>query len=219
LLKVGSGSYAGNSANPSSLHDVFARVGGPTNNLTEEVSARTMIEVNSGNVIIDDTWLWRADHDVSGLVRDQRNPVDSGIVVNGDNVTAYGLAAEHTLGHMVDWKGNNGQTYFYQSEFPYDVDQAWLAKGFAGYNVDSSVTNHEAYGIGVYSYFRDYDVTAISGIKAPEVSGVKFTDSIAVFLNGNGGIQHVINNDGDAVYNGHGQSWDCSYSNASLFLQ
>lgn len=81
------------------------------------------------------------------------------------------------------------------------------------------MTNHDAYGIGVYSFFRDYDVTVVSGIKAPEVSGVNFTDSISVFLNGNGGIQHVINNDGDAVYNGHGQSWDCSNSASSLFLQ
>jgi len=35
LLKVGSGNYAGDASNPVSLHDMFARVGGPSNNLTE----------------------------------------------------------------------------------------------------------------------------------------------------------------------------------------
>lgn len=104
---------------------MFARVGGPTSNLTEQVSVRTMVEVNTGHVVIDDTWFWRADHDIDGLVKDQRNPVDNGIVVNGDDVTVYGLACEHTLGDMAYWAGNNGKTYFYQSEFPYDVDEAW----------------------------------------------------------------------------------------------
>ncbi len=49
------------------------------------------------------------------------NPVATGIQVNGDNVIAYGLAVEHTLGNMVEWNGNQGRVYFYQSEYPYDV--------------------------------------------------------------------------------------------------
>lgn len=84
-----------------------------------------MIQINSGNVIIDDTWLWRADHSVSGSVKDKRNPVATGLQVNGDNVTGYGLASEHTLGNLLEWNGENGKTYFYQSEYPYDVDQAY----------------------------------------------------------------------------------------------
>eukprot|EP00351_Strombidinopsis_sp_SopsisLIS2011_P000243 CAMPEP_0116884062 /NCGR_PEP_ID=MMETSP0463-20121206/16781_1 /TAXON_ID=181622 /ORGANISM="Strombidinopsis sp, Strain SopsisLIS2011" /LENGTH=116 /DNA_ID=CAMNT_0004539845 /DNA_START=1197 /DNA_END=1547 /DNA_ORIENTATION=- len=114
-----------------------------------------MVEINSGNVIVDDAWLWRADHDVGGSVKYNRNPVSNGIVVNGDNVTAYGLAAEHTLEDLVDWEGNHGRTYFYQAEFPYDVDSNWNTK-WAGYYVGDNVTNHEAYGIGVYSFFRDH---------------------------------------------------------------
>lgn len=104
---------------------MFARVGGPTNSQIEQVSVRTMVEVNTGHVIIDDTWFWRADHDIGGLVSADRNPVSNGIVVNGDNVTAYGLACEHTLEEMTYWAGNYGKTYFYQSEFPYDVDSSW----------------------------------------------------------------------------------------------
>lgn len=62
LLKWGDQGYAGNSANPGSISDVFARVGGT--NATGDVKADKMITVNSGNVIVDDVWLWRADHDI-----------------------------------------------------------------------------------------------------------------------------------------------------------
>jgi hypothetical protein len=55
------------------------------------------------------------------------------------------------------------------------------------------VTSHHAYGVGVYSYFRDNWVTVASGIKAPSRSGVYFHNSLSVFLNGNGAINHVIN--------------------------
>ena len=53
--------------------------------------------------------------------------------------------------------------------------------------------NHKGYGLGVYSYFRDYDVIMPTGIRAPYTEGVHFTNSISVFLNGKGGIQHVVN--------------------------
>jgi hypothetical protein len=58
----GSG-YGGNSGNPGMLHDVFFRVGGP---VLSGVSADIMLEINSGNVIGDDLWLWRADHGPGG---------------------------------------------------------------------------------------------------------------------------------------------------------
>jgi len=73
-----------------------------------------MIEVNSGNTIIDNTWLWRADHDASGRdVKNSRNPNKHGIVVNGDNVIIYGLAVEHALNENVIWNGNNGKVHFF----------------------------------------------------------------------------------------------------------
>jgi hypothetical protein len=72
-----------------------------------------MMHINSSNVIIDHTWLWRADHDVGGQVYDSKNPVQKALIVNGDNVTAYGLFAEHTLQTIVAWIGNNGKTFFY----------------------------------------------------------------------------------------------------------
>ena len=38
-----------------------------------------MIQINSGNVIIDDVWLWRADHFRGGLIKNQANPVKTGL--------------------------------------------------------------------------------------------------------------------------------------------
>lgn len=80
-----------------------------------------MVEINHAHVIIDNTWLWRADHDVSGNVYNLANPSDTGLIVNGDDVTAYGLMSEHHLKNLVEWNGDNGKTVMYQSEFPYDA--------------------------------------------------------------------------------------------------
>lgn len=102
--------YAGDEANPGVMQDVFARVGGPD---TDEVKAKTMVKINSGHVIIDDTWLWRADHGQGGLIADSQNPCDTALLINGDNVTGYGLAVEHTLGNMLEWNGENGESYFF----------------------------------------------------------------------------------------------------------
>lgn len=82
-------------------------------NPTGSVQTDRMVTVNTGNTIIDNVWLWRADHDVNGSVYDSRNYVATGLQVNGDNVYGYGLAVEHTLGNMLEWFGNNGHTYFF----------------------------------------------------------------------------------------------------------
>ena len=98
-----------------------------------------MMVVNSGNVIIDNTWFWRADHDILGNVEKSMNPVDFGLVVNGDNVKAYGLKSEHTLKDLVQWNGENGLTIMFQSELPYDVDVEYGQNGYAGYRVGPNV--------------------------------------------------------------------------------
>jgi hypothetical protein len=47
--------------------------------------------------------------------------VQTALEVLSDDVTIYGLAAEHTLGDLVLWRGERGRVYFYQCELPYDV--------------------------------------------------------------------------------------------------
>lgn len=217
LLVVGTAGFAGDATNPCVLSDVFARVGGT--NATGDARANKMVTVNTSNTIIDDVWLWRADHDIEGLVYDSRNPVDTGLMINGDNVTGYGLACEHTLGDMLVWNGENGSSYFYQSEFPYDVTQAnYGDKGFVAYKVADNVTKHNAYGIGAYSFFRDSAVTVENGISAPNAPGVTFTNSLSVFLNGYGQINHVINGLGSASSASSGQNYVCDLTGNELFL-
>ena len=156
------GSQAGNvshAKNPVSLHDLYFRVGGAAVG-----RAGIDLEINSNDVIVDHTWIWRADH---GSGADwSLNTSENGLVVNGDNVTAYGLFVEHHRQFQVLWNGNGGRTYFYQSEIPYDPpDQAsYLSapgvSGWASYKVAASVNSHEAWGLGIYSVFRNLHLKA-----------------------------------------------------------
>lgn len=105
---------------------------------------------------------------------------------------------------MLVWNGENGHSYFYQSEFPYDVTQAnYGDMGYAAYKVNDLVSQHEAYGISAYSFFRDHDVTINSGIVCPNYETVKFTNSLTVFLDGLGSITHVINDQGNTSSSGN----------------
>ena len=120
--------------------------------------AQVNLRINSNDTIVDHTWIWRADHG-AGVGWDS-NTSTNGLVVNGDNVTVYGLFVEHHQQFQVLWNGNGGRTYFYQSEIPYDPpDQASYTSapgvnGWASYKVADSVTSHEAWGLGIYSVFR-----------------------------------------------------------------
>jgi hypothetical protein len=58
--------------------------------------------------------------------------------------------------------------------------------GYAAYKVAENVQNHQAWGVGVYTFFRDFDVTVENGIQAPANSGIEFTNSLTNFLNGMG---------------------------------
>lgn len=75
LLRWGSQKYVGNSLNPGIMSDVFARVGGRNDAEAHPVMTEAMIIINSDNVIIDNTWLWRADHDQNGRIHNGNNPV------------------------------------------------------------------------------------------------------------------------------------------------
>jgi hypothetical protein len=142
----------------------------------------------------------------------KKNPVDTGLQINGNNVIGYGLACEHTLGNMLEWNGDNGKTYFYQSEYPYDVDHAYADAGFVSYKVADTVSNHEAWGVGVYSFFRDHTVNMPTGISSPQKPGIKFHNSLSVFLNGKGHISHVLNDQGPSVQKiGNHQAYVCEW--------
>ena len=130
------------------------------------------LEINSNDTIVDHTWIWRADHG-SG-VGWNLNTSANGLVVNGSQVTIYGLFVEHHQQFQVIWNGNGGRTYFYQSEIPYDPpNQASFSSapgtnGWASYKVADGVTSHEAWGLGVYSVFTHPAVVLSRAIEIPK---------------------------------------------------
>jgi hypothetical protein len=199
LLRIGpKEGRARHITDPISLHDVFFRVGGAG-------LGRTLInlEVNSSDTIIDHTWIWRADHgsDVGWNLNTSRN----GLVVNGGHVTAYGLFVEHHQQYQVLWNGNWGRTYMYQSEIPYDPpNQASYTSapgvdGWASYKVADVITDHQAWGLGIYSVFLNPGVLLTRAIEVPRCPGVRFHHMITVALGHLGAIQHVIDNTGGAT--------------------
>ena len=199
LVRLGpTGSTTGHAADPSSIQDVFLRIGGAAVG-----KAATSLQVNSANVIGDDLWIWRADHGTG--VGWNTNTAANGLVVNGANVTMLGLFVEHFQQYQTVWNGNGGRTLFYQSEAPYDVPSqgAWTnngVNGFASYKVASGVTTHDASGLGVYCYFStNNSVKLNSAIEAPTVAGVQLRDMLSLSLGGVGEITHVLNSRGGAA--------------------
>ena len=196
LLEVGpEGSKARHEQNPITLHDVFFRVGG-----AGVGRAQTNLRINSNNVIVDHTWIWRADHGAGVGWTD--NISANGLVVNGDDVTIYGLFVEHHQQFQVLWNGNGGRTYFYQSEIPYDppdqrsYSSAPGTNGWASYKVADSVATHEAWGLGIYSVFIEPNVVLSRAIEVPRKPGIRFHDMITVALGDHGEISDVIDDKG-----------------------
>ena len=200
LLRVGDeGGHASHAADPTALFDVFARAGGAAAG-----RCRAFITAHSNDVIADNLWLWRADHG-RGVGWDT-NPVANGLVVHGNNVTVYGLFVEHTQQYQTLWTGNGGRVYFYQSEFPYDppTQAAWGngGRGWATYKVVDSVTSHAAFGLGMYSVFKSSAVVVQNAVETPTAPGVQMQHLVTARFWGKegGGIAHVINGQGDAVF-------------------
>jgi hypothetical protein len=150
LLQVGGGGENDDSARvgPAALHDVFFRIGGAAAG-----KVRTALIVNSDNTILDDIWAWRADH--GNGVGWTSNTADTGVVVNGDNVTA-------------------------------------------SFKVGRDAESFHGYGMGIYTFFNQgIDIFAERAFEVPSsLPPGSMRDMVTVFLNGNGGIRHVINESG-----------------------
>lgn len=196
LLEIGpQGSSADHAANPTTVQDVFIRIGG-----VGPGKATTSMVVNSDDTIIDHTWVWRADHGEGWGW--ETNRADYGVRVNGDDVLATGLFVEHFNKYDVEWYGERGRTIFFQNEKAYDApNQAAIqngsVKGYAAYRVDDSVEQHEGWGMGSYCYYNvDPTIRQDHGFRAPVKPGVKFHNLLVVSLGGNGQFEHVINSTG-----------------------
>jgi hypothetical protein len=215
LLRVGAkgGSPAQRStaSDPLTLSDVYFRVGGP-----HVGKALTSLEIDSDNVLVDHTWVWRADHGVEGFTAGVEGDTDrwrtntgrNGVIVNGDDVTATGLFVEHFQQHNTVWNGERGRVVLYQNELPYDPpSQADWARpdgtlGYAGYLVGAGVATHRLWGGGSYVYNRnDPSIVTQRGFDVPDVPGVQLHHLLTVNL-GAGTIRHVVNDTGAQVDTG-----------------
>jgi hypothetical protein len=229
LVSVGvPGLTAGTAADPDLIQDLFFRIGGAE---TTPVSATVSLQDNASSSIIDDVWAWRADHGANTSVTGPQGQVgagwtynqgDTGVVVNGDNVTAYGLAVEHYQKTEVIWNGQGGTNIFFQNELPYDVpsqavwNQSPTHLGYPAFEVSPHVTSFNGYGMGSYAVFIYTNATLWDSMayEAPSNPGVVFTDAMDLFIsstcsvNGDcptpsqsGGLQSVIDGVGGTATN------------------
>jgi hypothetical protein len=203
LLIVGTPLPAsGAAANPDVIQDVFFRVGGAE---TTATAATVSLLDNASHSIIDDVWAWRADHgnDVGWTA----NVGANGVVVTGDNVTAYGLAVEHYQKSEVVWTGQGGTEVFFQNELPYDPPSqaAWNESatfdGYPALQVGAGVKTFQGYGMGSYVVFIDTPASlqVTEAFQAPQAPGVQFHDVFGVWIGGSGGLDSIVNGTGGPV--------------------
>jgi hypothetical protein len=199
LLQFGTLFGATSSSDPAAIQDVFFRIGG-----AEAGQANVSLSVSSNNTILDDIWAWRADH--GNGVGWTDNTADTGLIVTGNNVTAYGLFVEHYQEYEVIWAGNGGTDIFFQNEMPYDPPSqaAWMeapgVDGWAAFKVANTVTSFSGYGLGSYSFFNQgVNIYAANAFEVPAtLPKSSLNDLLTVFLStaGFGGILNVIDNTG-----------------------
>jgi len=201
LLSVGTPGPS-DASNPDLIQDVFFRIGGAE---TTPVSATVSLLDNASNSIIDDIRAWRADH--GNAVGWTVNTADTGVAVTGNNVTAYGLFAEHYQKNEVIWSGQGGTDIFFQNELPYDPpsQSAWMASptqdGYPSFLVTRNVKTFQGYGMGSYIVFIQTSATLFddAAFQAPKTPGVQFHDLLVVYLGGSGGDKSIINGVGGPV--------------------
>jgi hypothetical protein len=206
LVSVGTPLLPGSATDPDTIQDVFFRVGGAE---TTTTSATVSLLDNASNSILDDVWAWRADHGVNSAdIGWTENTGDTGLVVTGNDVTAYGLAVEHYQKSEVVWSGQGGTDVFFQNELPYDVpsQSVWNESStFTGYpaiQVTNNVKTFKAYGVGSYVVFIDNNnspTNVTEAFQVPQAPGVQVNNVFGVYIGGNGGLNSIINGTGGAV--------------------
>ncbi len=205
LMVVGDADNKTEKEVPIMLSDLYFRVGGtPTD---QPAQTHTCLTINSDDTIGDNFWIWRADH--GDRVAWDANVAENGFVVNGDNVITYALMVEHFEEYQTIWNGDGGRIYMYQCEIPYDVPQqsAWMSHegsvdGYASIHVDDAAEDFFATGLGIYLYNRDAEVNLHTAVELPDKDGVRIENICTVMLTGYPGMEHIINDSGDAVLYG-----------------
>lgn len=206
----GEGTRATHAANPILLTDITCRVGGVQ---SKNIQIHTSMQINSNNVVGDHFWLWRADHGSQrgGDARWTRDRCKNGLIVTGNDVTVYGLFAEHHQEYSVLWLGERGRTYFFQNEPPYDApnqtvwsSQSGRVEGYAAYKVANTVKDHYSIGMGSYAVFTGTNgkVNMKNSFEVPNSPNVKMEKMVITRFSGPGNIQGVINGIGGSTATG-----------------
>ena len=212
LLTIGN-SGEGNNQNPVVLQDMYCRVA-RISKTQANPQAFACLEIKADNVVGENLWLWRADHDEQeAKIAFNSNECQHGLIVRGDNVRMHGLFVEHFNNYQTVWYGKNGQIAFYQSEMPYylTVDERQITVDCRAPGSDKvdplpvcqslyvaeEATGFRGQGLGVYSFFPNFlgqqTVRAKSAIKV-ENEDVSFTHVLTYFLNGDlaSGIDAIL---------------------------
>jgi len=201
LVSVGLPGVSG-SGDPDVVQDVYFRIGGAE---TTPTSATVSLLDNASGSILDNVWIWRADH--GNAVGWTRNTGATGLVVTGSGVTAYGLAVEHYQKNEVIWSGQGGTDIFFQNELPYDPPSqaAWMAtptqNGYPAFLVSPNVRSFQGYGMGSYVVFIQTTATLhdAEAFQAPKTPGVQFHNVFGVWIAGSGGLDSIVNGTGGPV--------------------
>jgi hypothetical protein len=202
LVSDGTPLLPGSATDPNTIQDVYFRIGGAE---TTNTSATVSLLDNASNSILDDVWAWRADH--GNDVGWTENTGDTGLVVTGNDVTAYGLAVEHYQKSEVVWSGQGGTDVFFQNELPYDPptqadwNESSTFSGYPAFQVANNVKTFTGYAMGSYVVFINTTATlnVTEAFQAPKVPGVQFNNVFGVWIAGSGGLNSVVNGTGGPV--------------------
>jgi len=88
------------------------------------------------------------------------------------------------------WKGKGGQLVFLQSELAYDGNDPSVTCVWSDYYLYHG-------GSGCYLYNRDNNIHIRNAFVNPNPQ--EHDHYISVFLDGLGGLEHILNNDGKGV--------------------
>ena len=206
LLSVGFPGPA-NAGDPDLIQDVFFRIGGaestpvsaPRSACLTTRATRSSTTCGPGAPTTATTWAGR------------QNKGNTGLIVTGNNVTAYGLAVEHYQKYEVTWSGQGGSDIFFENELPYDPpsQSAWMASptqdGYPAFLVSQGVKTFQGYGMGSYVAFSQTTATLhdAEAFQSPDTPGVQFHNIFAVWITGSGGDDSIINGVGGPVTSTH----------------
>jgi hypothetical protein len=199
LLQIGApGTKSGSASDPTTLTDIHVGVPNPGRATTSTI-------INQDHVLIDGSWMKRAD---GGWTTAR---ADHGLIVNGDHVSVSGMWLEHYQRTQILWNGNHGRAVFLQNEPPYDPPQqaAWMngeKEGYPFLKIADDVTSFRADGVHTWARFSAGSATNTcylsSAIETPVSDDVTFNATLAAVIsypNSRGGFRHIFNDLGPAV--------------------